>query len=92
MNKLFQGDAEFDWDLKLQGFILSSFFYGYVSSQIFGGILSTKIGAKKVLGFGIGITALLTIITPLLTRASVYLLIVVRVFIGIFEVNFFFYF
>ncbi|XP_044011040.1 sialin-like [Aphidius gifuensis] len=80
-----KGDAEFDWDLKLQGLILSAFFYGYVSSQIFGGILSSKIGGKKVLGFGIGITALLTIITPPLTRTSVYLLIIVRVFVGICE-------
>lgn len=26
--------AEFDWDPKLQGFLLSSFFYGYIFTQI----------------------------------------------------------
>lgn len=80
-------EQEFDWDSKLQGYILSSFFYGYVTTQIFGGWLSAKIGGKRVFAFGIAVTSILTIITPFLARASVYLLLVVRIVEGIFEVS-----
>lgn len=78
---------EFDWDSKLQGYILSSFFYGYITTQIFGGWLSARIGGKRVFAFGIAITSVLTMITPFLAHASVYLLLAVRIIEGIFEVS-----
>ncbi|XP_044597056.1 vesicular glutamate transporter 3-like, partial [Cotesia glomerata] len=81
----FGNKAEFNWDSKLQGFILSSFFYGYLSTQLLGGCLSARIGGKKVFGIGLGVTALLTFMTPPLTRMSVYLLISLRIAEGIFE-------
>lgn len=84
---LFFKEQEFDWDSKLQGYILSSFFYGYITTQIFGGWLSAKIGGKRVFAFGIAVTSILTIITPFLARASVYLLLAVRIIEGIFEVS-----
>ncbi|KAK0182538.1 hypothetical protein PV327_000667 [Microctonus hyperodae] len=77
--------AEFDWDTKLQGVVLSSFFYGYISTQLLGGWLSARIGGKRVFGIGIAITALLTLITPPLTRCSVYFLIALRIIEGVFE-------
>ncbi|XP_044011882.1 sialin-like isoform X2 [Aphidius gifuensis] len=76
---------EFDWNSDLRGVILGSFFYGYTATQFLGGYLSSKIGGKKVLGVGIGATALLTLTTPLLTRTSVYLLIFLRIVMGLFE-------
>jgi ACS family sodium-dependent inorganic phosphate cotransporter len=39
---------EFDWNSKQQGLILSSFFYGYVSTQFIGGIIAAKIGGHIV--------------------------------------------
>lgn len=72
----------------MQGLILSSFFYGYISTQLLGGWLSARIGGKRVFGLGIASTALLTIITPPLTRISVYVLIALRIVEGIFEVRF----
>lgn len=80
-------EQEFDWDPALQGYILSSFFYGYITTQLFGGWLSAKIGGKRVFAFGIAITSILTLITPFLVYASVYLLLVVRIVEGIFEVS-----
>ncbi|XP_044011880.1 sialin-like [Aphidius gifuensis] len=77
--------AEFDWDSKLQGFILSSFYYGYIATQCLGGLLSARIGGKNVLGVGIGASALLTLVTPVFARISVYHLICLRVLIGLFE-------
>ena len=77
---------EFAWDSKMQGLVLSSFFYGYISTQLLGGWLAARIGGKRVFGLGIASTALLTIITPPLTRISVYVLIALRIVEGVFEV------
>ncbi|KZC04249.1 Vesicular glutamate transporter 1, partial [Dufourea novaeangliae] len=78
-------DSEFDWDSKTQGLILSSFFYGYISTQLLGGWLGARVGGKRVFGIGIAATAFFTIITPPLTRISVYFLIILRIVEGVFE-------
>lgn len=44
--------------------MLSSFFWGYVISQVPGGILSEKYGAKIVLLISLSVCALLTLLTP----------------------------
>ncbi len=36
-----------------QGQILSAFYYGYLCTQLLGGVLSTKFGAKRVLMTGL---------------------------------------
>ncbi|XP_034941091.1 vesicular glutamate transporter 2.2-like [Chelonus insularis] len=78
-------EAEFHWNSKLQGIVLSSFFYGYASTQLLGGWLSSRIGGKRVFGIGIGVTALLTVISPPLVRMNVYVFIALRIIEGIFE-------
>ncbi|XP_066582739.1 sialin [Prorops nasuta] len=78
-------EREFNWDSKTQGLVLSSFFYGYLSTQLLGGWLAARIGGKRVFGIGIAATALFTIITPPLARASVYILITLRIIEGICE-------
>lgn len=44
--------------------ILSSFFWGYVLTQVPGGILAERFGGKHILGLGILSTAILTLLTP----------------------------
>lgn len=78
-------EREFDWNSKTQGLVLSSFFYGYLSTQLFGGWLAARIGGKRVFGIGIAATAFFTIITPPLARSSVYILIALRIIEGICE-------
>lgn len=80
-------EQEFDWDSKTQGLVLSSFFYGYISTQLLGGWLGARIGGKRVFGLGIATTAFLTIITPPLARMSVYILVALRIVEGICEVS-----
>lgn len=41
-------EQEFDWDSKQQGLVLSSFFYGYIWTQLVGGILAARFGGHIV--------------------------------------------
>lgn len=76
---------DFDWDSKTQGLILASFFYGYIFTQIPGGYFATKYGGKRIFLFGITTTAILTVLTPLLTKMHTSLLIAVRILSGLSE-------
>lgn len=45
-------EQEFDWDSKQQGLVLSSFFYGYICTQMIGGFIANKIGGSVVRTLG----------------------------------------
>lgn len=77
----------YDWDSETQGWILGSFFYGYIVTQIPGGYLARKYGAKWILGFGILCTVIFTLVTPVAADLGAGYLIAVRVLEGIGEVN-----
>ncbi|XP_031620236.1 vesicular glutamate transporter 1-like isoform X2 [Contarinia nasturtii] len=78
-------EQEFSWDSKDRGLILSSFFWGYIMTQIFGGLLGSKFGGNLVFGIGVFVTSVLTLLTPLAAKAGVGALISVRLIEGIFE-------
>ncbi|KAJ1528764.1 hypothetical protein ONE63_007151 [Megalurothrips usitatus] len=80
-----QVPPEFDWDSRTQGLILSSFFYGYIMTQILGGWLAARVGGCRVFGVGLAATAVLTVLTPPVARAGTGWLIAVRVIEGLFE-------
>lgn len=69
------------------GWILSSFFFGYILTQIPGGWLAARIGGRWILGTGIVMTSVFTLLTPAAAYVSVWALIAVRVAEGFFEVN-----
>ncbi|XP_076141753.1 sialin [Alosa pseudoharengus] len=75
----------YDWDSETQGWILGSFFYGYIVTQIPGGYLARKYGAKWLLGFGILCTVIFTLLTPVAADLGAGYLIAVRVLEGIGE-------
>ncbi|OWF45215.1 sialin-like isoform X1 [Mizuhopecten yessoensis] len=77
--------VKFDWDERTQGLILSSFFYGYVATQIPGGYLATKFGGKRIFGYGVLITAILTLVTPVVARVGTWALILIRIIEGLAE-------
>ena len=82
----FQVPPDFAWESSTQGLILGSFFYGYIVTQIPGGWLATKYGGKRVFLVGISATAILTVLTPVLTKAGTGYLITTRILEGLFEV------
>lgn len=55
----------YDWSQELQGIILSSFYWGYIFTQIPGGILAQRFGGKHVLTIGLLFAAICTLLTPL---------------------------
>ncbi|GFT28776.1 hypothetical protein NPIL_232411, partial [Nephila pilipes] len=84
-SKSLEVNGEFDWDPSTQAMILGSFFYGYVLTQIPGGILAERYGAKWLFGIGVFITSFFTLLTPVAARWSVPFLIFVRVMEGLGE-------
>ncbi|XP_020610537.1 sialin-like isoform X1 [Orbicella faveolata] len=78
-------DGEFNWDQKTQGLILGSFFYGYVITQVPGGWLAARVGAKYLFGFGVLCTSILTMFTPAAAHHSVGMLLLVRTLEGLGE-------
>ncbi|XP_046451668.1 sialin-like isoform X1 [Daphnia pulex] len=78
-------DQDFPWSSKEQGLLLSSFFYGYITTQLLGGWLAPKMGAGKLYGLGILTTAVLTLLTPLIADFGLVPLVAIRILEGIFE-------
>ncbi|XP_071443018.1 sialin-like [Hetaerina americana] len=60
--------GEFPWDERTQGLILGSFFYGYVATQVPGGRLSELFGGRHVVGLGVLLTGIFTLLSPVVVR------------------------
>lgn len=76
---------EFNWNSATVGLIQSSFFWGYLLTQIVGGIWADKVGGKLVLGFGVVWWSIATILTPIAARIGLPFLLITRAFMGIGE-------
>uniref|UniRef100_W8BDX8 Putative inorganic phosphate cotransporter n=1 Tax=Ceratitis capitata TaxID=7213 RepID=W8BDX8_CERCA len=75
--------GEYDWSQELQGYILGSFYIGYILGHVPAGLLSEKYGAKWVLVCGMSTATILTLLTPLcITLLGPYALIVLRTIMG----------
>jgi len=76
--------------MTLQGTVLSAFFWGYATTQVIGGYLSDRCGAKLVMISAMVGWSLLTLITPVLTRtccggsrlAVLHMFVVLRILTG----------
>lgn len=71
--------------LILVGIIMGSFFWGYIITQVPGGRLAESWGSKKLLGFSILFTSLLTIVSPSVARMSPVAFMFCRALEGMFE-------
>lgn len=80
-------EGSFLWSTSQQGYVLSSFFYGYVITQIPFGILSKKYGAKYFLGVGMLINSVFGFLVPLSANFGIVSLITIRFIQGLGEVS-----
>ncbi|XP_043716096.1 probable anion transporter 4, chloroplastic isoform X4 [Telopea speciosissima] len=78
---------EFNWNSATVGLIQSSFFWGYLLTQIVGGIWADKVGGKLVLGFGVVWWSIATILTPIAAKLGLPFLLIMRAFMGIGEAH-----
>ena len=79
-------EGEFAWNEALQGTILGSFFWGYILTNLVGGRLAEVFGGRVVMGTGVLLTALLTVLSPVVARWNTTAFIVLRVLEGMTEV------
>lgn len=76
-------DGEIVWDKTTQGLILGSFFWGYLTTQVLGGWVAAKFGGKRVLGLGMTVCSVCTILTPFAAQTGFVFLMVIRIVMGI---------
>jgi MFS family permease len=76
---------ELGWGMDTQGLVLSSFFVGYLLLQVVGGRLADRFGGKLVLGVGVLLWSLFTLVTPPAAALGLGILILARIAMGMGE-------
>jgi ACS family sodium-dependent inorganic phosphate cotransporter len=76
---------ELGWTETTKGFVLSSFFVGYILLQVVSGTLANRYGGKIVLGIAVFWWSLFTMLTPPAATVSLSALIGARIALGIGE-------
>eukprot|EP01025_Chloroclados_australasicus_P039277 TRINITY_DN4059_c0_g2_i1.p1 TRINITY_DN4059_c0_g2~~TRINITY_DN4059_c0_g2_i1.p1 ORF type:complete len:491 (+),score=64.78 TRINITY_DN4059_c0_g2_i1:26-1474(+) len=61
---------QFQWTESVQGLIQSAFLWGYLATQMIGGVLADKYGGKRVLAAGIVWFSAASVLLPFATLAS----------------------
>ncbi|XP_036907301.1 sodium-dependent phosphate transport protein 3-like isoform X2 [Sturnira hondurensis] len=77
------GSSVFEWSPETQGLIFSSISYGVILTLVPSGYLAGIFGAKQMLGAGLLISSLLTLLTPWAADRGVTVLVVVRTIQGV---------
>jgi ACS family sodium-dependent inorganic phosphate cotransporter-like MFS transporter 5 len=80
-------EGEFTWSKSMQGFVLASYFYGYILTQVPGGWLSSKYGARNVLFVSNLVASALTMTAPFFARWNWLALCACRFLIGLAHVS-----
>ncbi|KAK3765989.1 hypothetical protein RRG08_002232 [Elysia crispata] len=76
-------EGEFVWSKEIQGYVLGSFFWGYLLTQVLGGWLAARYGGKRVYGYFMLMCAIVTLLMPVSARTDYKLLMVMRLIAGI---------
>ena len=80
-------NAEFVWSKTFQSLLLSVYYVGCFISQVPGGWLAHRFGGKRLVTVTMLMSALLTLLTPVLIRANAYIVLAVRLIMGICSVS-----
>ncbi|KAL3137321.1 putative anion transporter 4, chloroplastic [Trebouxia sp. C0010 RCD-2024] len=76
---------QYGWDTATIGIVQSSFFWGYLLTQVAGGVWADKFGGKRVLSFGVIWWSMATALTPLAASLGLPVLLVMRACMGVGE-------
>lgn len=80
--------AFMNWTVATESHVDSSFFWGYLITQIPGGFIASKFPANKIFGLSIASSATLHLFVPFaMTLMHGHVVICVRVLQGLFEVS-----
>jgi len=74
----------YEWDSKLQGLILSAYFWGFVASAIPAAAIAEKYGPRLCVAISFVVSAVLTLLGPICAAVHPNLLIATRFGIGLF--------
>jgi len=77
-----------EWGSEEKGLLLGSLYAGFLATQFPGGIIAPIIGARRLIGLAVLISAVLTIATPMVLNYGLIYAIPVRVTIGLAHVGF----
>ncbi|CAF4342709.1 unnamed protein product [Rotaria socialis] len=77
--------AEFDWTPGIIGIVDSSFFWGYLITQVPGGYLAAKFPANHVFGFALGISSFLNLFIPFAAKIHYGIVMILRILQGLVE-------
>lgn len=74
--------VKFNWSEYEQNFILGSFYWGYVLTELPGGRLAEMVGARPVFGYSMLLASMITLLTPMAAKIGFYCIIICRVLLG----------
>ena len=74
---------QFGWNEAQIGIIFSIFYVGYFFSMAVGGFLADKYGGKTVLGLGVLLWSIFTMLTPAFSYNGFLALLFIRILIGL---------
>ena len=77
--------AQLGWNETQKGLVLSSFFIGYILMMLAGATLANRYGGKIVLGVAVAWWSLCTALTPPAALASLPMLVMARIALGLGE-------
>lgn len=79
---ILQMELEFNWNQQTKGLVQSSFFWGYICSQLPAGYCADRFGGKQVLFGGMAVTGVMALLTPVAASTGLGALFAVRTFLG----------
>lgn len=82
-----ENDNTFNWSKTEQGLLLSAYFYGYIFPNLLGGFLSERFGGRRVIFFGIVLSAIVTGLSPLAANNNFIYMFISRLVLGVLGVS-----
>ncbi|XP_067010159.1 vesicular glutamate transporter 1 isoform X2 [Anabrus simplex] len=79
------GEVKFNWTVATESAVDSSFFWGYLVTQVPGGFLASMYPANRIFGTAIAISSFLNLLVPGATILSPAVVIIVRICQGLVE-------